>query len=517
MANPFARFRRSARNEQLRHAKARVAAEAGQGGAFAEEIERCGRLSEFIKAAWHVIEPGTEYIHGWHIDAMADHLEAVTRGECKRLLINIPPRYMKSITVSVMWPIWEWTRSPHTRFMFATYSGSLSAEHSRSRLAILQSDWFRDRWGNKVQLTKANEDLAMNSARGTYEATSFTGTATGKGANRLVIDDPHNTKKADSDVERAATIRLFNTTFQSRLNDKKRDAIVVVMQRLHEEDVSARCLQLGYTHLCLPAEAEGRTVISLPSGRVIVREKGDLLWPEREGRAELDAMHAALLDYGYAGQYQQRPAPAGGGIFKDFPIVDAVPAKAKRVRYWDKAGTEGGGAYSAGVKMLEADGIYYIEHVIRGQWSAYNREKVIKTTAETDGRHVHVWTEQEPGSGGKESAENTVKMLAGWVVQKEPVTGDKVARARPMAAQAEIGNVKLLRGEWNQAFIDEARSFPNGKYKDQIDAASGAFNKLVLAPRPGKTVAAPAQASPPVRRLGAPEHPGGIPSALGGF
>jgi predicted phage terminase large subunit-like protein len=176
-------------------------------------------------------------------------------------------------------------------------------------------------------------------------------------------------------------------------------------------------------------------------------------------------------------------------------VVDAAPVNMPSVRYWDKAGTDGGGAYTAGVLMTRhTSGVCYVVDVVRGQWSAGEREKVIKQTAEADGKSVAVWVEQEPGSGGKESAQNTILNLMGWNVHAEPVTGDKVTRARPFSAQAEAGNVRIVRDSpsrrWNAAFLDELGVFPVGKYKDQVDAASGAFNKLALVPRPGASAVA---------------------------
>ncbi len=163
-----------------------------------------------------------------------------------------------------------------------------------------------------------------------------------------------------------------------------------------------------------------------------------------------------------------------------FRIVDAAPRRAKRVRYWDKAGTEDGGKRTSGVRMAEADGEFYIEDVVTGQWSAGNREKVIRQTAEHDGLDVTVWVEQEPGSGGKESAENTIrKTLVGYTVRADKVTGDKIERAGPLSAQAEVGNVHLVRGPWNEAFLKEAHAYEaKAKFLDQIDAAAGGFNKL---------------------------------------
>ena len=160
------------------------------------------------------------------------------------------------------------------------------------------------------------------------------------------------------------------------------------------------------------------------------------------------------------------------------------PPDACRVRHWDKGGIEGGGKYSCGVLMARADtGLFYVEDVIRGQWSALQRENAIKTTAELDRAKYGLipnWTEQEPGSGGKESAESTVRNLAGFSIYSERVTGDKATRAMPFSSQHEAGNVYLVRGDWNRAYIDELTMFPNGAYSDQVDGSSGAFNKLSM-------------------------------------
>jgi predicted phage terminase large subunit-like protein len=177
--------------------------------------------------------------------------------------------------------------------------------------------------------------------------------------------------------------------------------------------------------------------------------------------------------------------PAAGMVFNRawFQIIDACPHDViARIRYWDKAATEGGGAYTCGVKMARTEkNLFIVEDVIRGQWSSMQRERVIEETARMDGPNVYVWVEQEPGSGGKESAENTVRRLAGYVAHADRVTGDKLARAEPYAAQVEAGNTYLVRADWNKQYIDELDSFPDGRYVDQADASSGAFNKLAAA------------------------------------
>jgi predicted phage terminase large subunit-like protein len=193
-----------------------------------------------------------------------------------------------------------------------------------------------------------------------------------------------------------------------------------------------------------------------------------------------------MTQAGWESEYQQNPLTVGGGMFpiEKFKIVSALnPGEIKRsVRYWDKAGTADGGAFTVGVRMhWMQDGRFVVGDVRRGQWSALDREKVIKSTAEMDKQafpHHFIWVEQEPGSSGSESAEATIRMLAGWKVRADRVTGNKEDRAQPYAAQVQAGNVLLLDREWIRAFVDEHETFPVGKYKDQVDAAAGAFNKL---------------------------------------
>jgi len=176
--------------------------------------------------------------------------------------------------------------------------------------------------------------------------------------------------------------------------------------------------------------------------------------------------------------------PTAGKVFNRawFPVVDAAPAEARRVRYWDKASVEGAGDYSAGVRMARAGGVYYVEDVVRDRWSALNRNRVMRQVAEADGPEVEVWVEQEGGSGGRESAEITVVELAGYSVRADRVSGagSKLVRAGPLSAQAEAGNVRLVRAEWNEEYLRELHGFPDGRHDDQVDASSGAFAKLAL-------------------------------------
>ncbi len=450
------------------------------------ERELCFRsLSEFIKMAWHVLEPATPYVHGWHIDAMSEHLEAVTLGQINRLLFNVPPGTMKSMLTNVFWPAWEWgpRNEAHYRYISASHEESLATRDNVKMRRLVESEWYQERW--PIEMTSdQNAKTYFENARTGFRQSCPVKSMTGKRGHRVIWDDPHSVESAISDAHRLTALRVFQETLPTRLNSPKDSAIVIDMQRLHEQDVSGYILseELEYTHVMLPMEFEPErkcyTSIGFEDPRT---EEGELLFPERFPREVVDRDKKVMGAYATAGQFQQRPAPRGGGFFEweNLEIVQAVPKMKKVVRYWDKAGTDDGGAYTAGVKMgLGVDGLFYVLDVVRGQWAAPKRERTMKQVANTDGKLVKIWIEQEPGSGGKESAESTIQNLAGFVIKAERATGDKAVRAEPYSIQVEAGNVKLLSGDWNQQFIDEHKTFPTGTYKDQIDASSGGFNKI---------------------------------------
>ncbi|HSU66593.1 MAG TPA: hypothetical protein VLJ39_06965, partial [Tepidisphaeraceae bacterium] len=277
-------------------------------------------LRGFIKLAWPVLEPATSYVDGRHIHAVAEHLEAVTRGQIQNLLINLPPRHMKSLTVSVFWPAWEWIAAPHRKWLFASYAASLSVRDSVRCRRLIESPWFQSLWGDRFQLTTdQNEKMRFDNDRsGSRIATSVGGAATGEGGDRVVVDDPHNVTERESDSIRRATLEWWDQTMSTRLNDPKTGARVIVMQRIHEKDLAGHVIeQGGYEHLYLPAEFEAgrRCVTSLPwaDERTIERE---LLWPERISEFQISDFKLRLGPSGYAGQFQQRPVPAGGARFQ---------------------------------------------------------------------------------------------------------------------------------------------------------------------------------------------------------
>ena len=454
---------------------------------LAIEREACSRsLVTFIRRAWHVLEPGQPYKHGWHMDAMAEHLEAVTDGDILRLLINIPPGTMKSLAVNVFWPAWEWgpRNLPHLRFIGASHEESLATRDSMKMRHLVQSAWYQRLWPTPFMGDQNQKTYFQNSKTG-WRQSCPVGSMTGKRGDRVTWDDPHSVEDAHSPVKLETANRIFRETLPTRLNNPDSSAIVVVMQRLNQKDVSGFIIEqdLGYTHLCLPMEYEGpkpATTIGFVDPRT---EQGELLFPERFPRAVVDRDKKIMGEYAVAGQLQQRPSPATGGVIQPdmIGIVTAVPAGVLEwCRGWDLGATLNGD-YTVGAKLGKLrDGRYLIAHVVRDRLESHKRDQLIKNTADGDGRNVVKQSlPQDPGQAGKSQVLAFAQLLAGHTAHFSLESGDKVTRADSFASQVNAGNVIMLAGAWNDAFKEECRTFPAGSYDDQVDAAARAFNNLL--------------------------------------
>jgi predicted phage terminase large subunit-like protein len=301
------------------------------------------------------------------------------------------------------------------------------------------------------------------------------------------VDDPLNPTQAVSDIQLGIANRWCEQTLSTRKTNKEITPTIYIMQRLHQDDPTGHLLakqKENIRHICLPGECRNFREQVKPQS-LLKEYVDDLLDPHRLSWSVLTDLEADLGQYGYAGQIGQDPTPPGGGMFKvdHFILVNKLPNPVDvvhTVRYWDKAGTEGDGAFSVGVKMSRlVNDHWLIEDVKRGRWASNEREQIIQHCAEADGHHVEIWIEQEPGSGGKESAEGTIRNLAGFVVRAERPTGDKAFRADPYSVQVNNGSFMIMNAEWNHEFIEEHRFFPFSTYKDQVDSSSGAFNHLV--------------------------------------
>lgn len=442
-----------------------------------------------------------EFQENWHHRLICEAFDKVARGEIKRLMVFSPPRMGKSELLSRRFPAYYLGLYPDRKIIAAAFAADLAQQFNRDVQRIIDTPEYQvlfpetQLYGRAVRSTAEgaylrNSDIfEIVGRRGAYRSAGVGGGIMGMGGHLLLLDDViKDDEQANSPTYREKTWDWYRSTFYTR--QEKDAAIVFTITRWHEDDLAGRILQLAEAE----SSADQWHVIRLPAiaehpvADYDPRQVGEALWPDKFNTQQLKTVEVTSGSYRWGALYQQRPkAPEGFRIksawFAD-KFVNAAPVDCDRVRYWDKAGTEGAGAYTAGVLMARsADGRLFIEDVKRQQLSAFNREQLIKATAEADrakyaGHEPRIFIEQEPGSGGKESAQATIRNLVGFSVYADPPEGNKDARLEPFAAQAEAGNVYLVRGEWNSAWLDEICSVPFGKYRDQSDATSGGLKHL---------------------------------------
>lgn len=459
---------------------------------IAVEREYCGRsLRNFTKRAWKVLEPETELRWGWALDAVSEHLQAVVDGQIKKLLINVPPGHMKSLLSSVMLPAFEWgpMKKPHMRYLGTSHKLDLAIRDNVKCRRLIQSEWYQRLWSVKLTQDQNMKTKFENDKLGFREAMAFT-SLTGSRGDRVILDDPLSVDGAESEAELEAVEKTFTESLPTRLNDQNRSAVIVIMQRLHERDPSGVIMSrdLPYTKLILPmryeADRKCHTILGFTDPR---QEDGELLFPElfpEEAVASLEKTMGGPESYAVAGQFQQRPAPRGGGLFKEiwFKELPEEPKKGVRwVRGWDFAASKNKrAAWTAGAKVgIDKDGRVIIADVRRKRGTPFEVEELVLNTAKADGRRVKGSIPKDPGQAGIAQVDHLIKKLIGFRYTATPESGSKETRAGPLASQAEAGNVYLVKGGWNKDFIEEATKFPTGRYKDQIDAASRAFAELI--------------------------------------
>ena len=471
-------------------------------------------LRDYIPLVWPVLEPGRPFIGGWAIDAVCDHLQAVTDGYITKLLINVPPGFMKSLSTCVFWPSWEWgpRNRPDLRYVASSYSDKLTIRDNRKMRFVIQSEEYQSRWGHRFHLIgdQNAKQKFENDKRGYKLATSVGGLGTGERGDRQLIDDPHNVTDGESEPKRETTLGWFTETMSTRINDPGQSAFIVIMQRVHQRDVSGLIIaeEMGYTHLMIPMnfEAERKCFVYVEHPRPAELEEGEsetfewqdpreeedeLAWQERYPQEYVEndlkpALRAWGGGYAEAGQLQQSPIPRGGGMFQrgDFQFIEPneVPTlKGRRCRGWDLAASDTqSGKYTAGVLgMIDQQGRLIILDVERDRKLPGGVKKMLKSCAEMDGKECQIDIPQDPGQAGKAQKADLAAHLHGWDVTFSPESGDKKVRATPVSAQAEAGNIYLVRAPWNNAYINEAVVFPNGAFTDQIDGTSRMYSNLI--------------------------------------
>jgi predicted phage terminase large subunit-like protein len=464
-------------------------------------------LYEFVKQSWHVVEPSIPFIGSWHIEEICEHLEAITMGDIKRLLINIPPRHSKSTIVSVMWPAWEWIVHPEQKFLCASYSGNLSTRDNLKTRRLLQSNWYQDRWKHMFELSgdQNAKQRFENDKTGYRLATSVGGTATGEGGSRLILDDPHGAQAAQSEVMRNSDLEWFDMVWSTRLNNPKTDAMVTVMQRLHERDISGHIIDdiKGWEHVCIPAEWDGKsrkTVLGPYDPRKV---KGELICPERFGKKEITNLKQLLGAYGTAGQLQQDPVPSQGGIlktefFNTWPSTSGLPPFEYILQSYDCAFTEkttGDPTACTVWAMFTHKGER--NAMLIDAWDEHLsypdlRAKAIKDwTTEYGGM-----TKDSPYSRARrpdrilvEAKASGQSLLQDLRLAKVPAVGynpglaDKVSRAHQAAPTLELGLLWIPESgknpgqhvSWAAAFLKQLGKFPVAEHDDYVDTFTQAI------------------------------------------
>lgn len=453
---------------------------------------RCQSFAGFVKEAWHVIEPSTTLKWNWHMQAMCDVMQAAFEGIIEpRVIINVPPGSSKSTIVTVLFQAWIWgpRGEPGKRFVSSAFEmGNVKRDTRRCR-DLIMSEWYQALW--PIDLKRNAEASFENFDFGYREGVPFA-SLTGKRGDILCIDDPHSLDQSESEVEREKAVRRFVEGGQNRINDWEKSVIVIVMQRLHEGDLTGAILarDMGYCHLMLPMEfePERKCVILDKTGKVFFEDPrtydGELLDPVRFPRASVEA-YANDNEYAHASQNQQRPVPRTGGMFKIgmIQIADSVPANAQRVRGWDIAGsTKQKSPYTVGAHLAYADGIVYIVDVRRERKEIDQAERLIVETVKDDhsryGTRILNSLPQDPGQAGKAQRHHLAARLGGTNFKFSPESGTKEDRAIPFASMVNAGSVRMIKADWNKPLIDELGLFPGSVYKDQVDALSRAFMEL---------------------------------------
>ncbi|HKX31500.1 MAG TPA: phage terminase large subunit [Blastocatellia bacterium] len=425
---------------------------------------------------------------------MADALQKVAEGQIKRLMVFMPPRHGKSETVSRLFTSYFLYRYPQRWVGLCSYSAELAYTLSRNARENYQ------RIGCQLRNDASAVRHWETGQGGGMWAAGVGGPMAGKGFHLGIIDDPiKNAEEAASETIRAKHQDWYGSTFYTREEPwsdvDPSSALIMVTTRWHEDDLAGYLLSEEKDgddperwHIVnLPAIAEEPQPQQFPESCTIEpdwRAPGEALCPERRPIEKLRKICRRIGQYFFEALFQQRPSAKEGDFFKmdKLEIVPVRPAGLRLCRAWDLAATKGAGAYTCGPLLGVDDqtGIYYVCDVARGQWSAEQVRHEIRNTAVMDGPSVKVHLPQDPGQAGLDQAGQLVKLLAGFDVKAEPVSGAKETRAFGFAAQWNAGNVKLVAGDWNKAFKEEYRQFPRGKFKDQVDSGSDAFNELAL-------------------------------------
>ena len=458
---------------------------------FALEKKLCEMsFYDFFKKAWHIVEPSIPLSTNWHHKYLCDTLqkecERIIEGKnkTKDIIVNVPFRSTKSLLVTVMFPVWCWIKDPRLRFITASYSASLSIEHATRSRDIIFSEWFKERWG-EVFVIKKDQNLKEryeNTHLGVRRATSVGGTVTGQGGDFLIVDDPVSPQNAASNTERENANEWYRTTFYSRLNNPKTGVRIIIMQRIHENDLSGFLLdretRLNYNHICIPATEDGNVK---PKKLIQFYEDG-YFWKERFGKEVLDDYKTALGTYGYAGQLMQTPTPIDSGMVKSswFKISKNKVENATINFVIDPAYTANQkNDPSALLAYTYKDNVWQIVDCINVHKEFPELVRYIPQWVQKNGYTPQSRIFVEPKASGKSIVQTLIRETGLNIKEDKPPTKDKVARVQDISATLESGRVSLLAGSWNETFLDQLSKFPSAKHDDMVDCLVMAINREI--------------------------------------
>jgi predicted phage terminase large subunit-like protein len=485
-------------------------------------------LSAFVKQSWSIIEPGQAYVHGWHIDFICSHLEAITNGHMledgtpyNRLLVNVPPGTMKSLLIGVFWPAWEWgpRNMPHLRYVCASHSQDLAVRDGLRMRRLVQSEWYQKHWGDRVKLTgDQNQKTKFENMATGFRQAAAAGSITGSRGDRVIIDDPLSVDDAASEAVRTSTNTWFLEAVPTRLNNPKSSAIVVVMQRLHEEDVSGVILEkdLGYDHIMLPMRYDPSRSMPTVLGYADPREMdGELLFPQRFPVEVVDRDEKAMGPYATAGQFQQTPEPRGGGIIKRewwqlwdhdvYPAMDYVVASLDTA-YTEKTendmsaltvwGIFSSDTVATPTKVVSRNGTLYEMAINEGRSYAEQHAKLVMISAWADRLPLHELVNKvaltckrmrvdlllvEGKASGISVAQELRRLYGGedfGVQLINPGAQDKMARLYSVQHLFAEGMIYAPDRAWADQVITQCAQFPRAKHDDLVDTVSQALRHM---------------------------------------
>ncbi len=443
---------------------------------------------KFVIDAFQVANPGETFMDNWHVAFLCQELQQsvydVSNAQRKQhdLIINIPPRSLKSFIVSVALPAWAWLVHPSMKFISSSYSLSLSTDHNMLSRRIIESEWYKRMANIKLTADQNQKMFFENTKRGTRLAVSTGGTVTGRGANVIIIDDPVNPAQALSEVERTRANRYFDETLSTRLNRPGIDIFIVVMQRLHEEDLTGWLLkkQSTWKHIVIPAELTE----DVKPTQLRYNYNDGLFFRERFTLKALDRFRDSLGSYAYAGQYLQTPSPRGGGLIKidwfRYTTLHSLPPDVVWNFTVDPAyTTKQENDPSAMMAYTIHNGVMVIRSVVAKRLEMPALMTYLATFVRENGYTAQSRIFIEPKASGKSLKQMMVEATGLNVLEDKPPMVDKVSRVNAVAPMMESRGVELIRGPWNDKFIHECISFPAAKHDDMVDCLVMGLGKMI--------------------------------------